>query len=69
VGTVNGQQHHGGYCGPNGVYTGEQMTWEEAFNSPWKAGPDKRSLHMEPPVKANPDGTYPVPVPGVTQRK
>jgi myo-inositol 2-dehydrogenase/D-chiro-inositol 1-dehydrogenase len=49
------------------VYTGKQMTWEEAFNSPWKAGPDKCSLDMEPPVKPNPDGTYPVPVPGIMQ--
>jgi hypothetical protein len=49
------------------VYTGKQMTWDEAFNSPWKAGPDECSLDMEPPVKPNPDGTYPVPVPGETQ--
>jgi len=49
------------------VYTGRQITWEEALRSPWKAGPDNCTLDMEPPVKPDDDGIYPVPVPGVTK--
>ncbi len=48
-------------------YTGQQLTWDEALNSPWKAGPDACSWDMDPPAKPNPDGTYPVPVPGITK--
>ena len=51
------------------VYSGRQMTWEDAMNSTWKAGPDECSLDMEPPVKPDPDDTYPVPIPGLTKLK
>ncbi|NOX56301.1 MAG: Gfo/Idh/MocA family oxidoreductase [Planctomycetes bacterium] len=51
------------------VYTGKQITWEQAWKSNWKAGRDEHSFELEPPVKPLPDGTYPVPVPGVTQLK
>jgi predicted dehydrogenase len=48
-------------------YTGRQMTWEQALNSPWRAGPEAVSWDMEPPAKADADGTYPVPIPGITK--
>ena len=59
----------GAILGQMVVHTGKQMTWDEAINSTWKAGPDEVSLDMQSPVKPNPDGTYPVPVPGITQLK
>jgi len=48
-------------------YTGQQLTWDQAFNSPWQAGPEAVSWDMEPPAKAGADGTYPVPIPGMTK--
>jgi len=48
-------------------YNGQQMTWEQALNSPWRAGPDAISWEMEPPAKADANGTYPVPIPGITK--
>jgi predicted dehydrogenase len=47
-------------------YSGKQMTWDEAWNSPYKAGPDDCSWQMEPPTKPDKAGVYPVPVPGVS---
>ena len=56
--------------GQMAVYTGKQISWDEAINSNWKAGPDECSLDMDPPVKLDQaHGTYPVPVPGVTELK
>ncbi|HUT92450.1 MAG TPA: Gfo/Idh/MocA family oxidoreductase [Thermoguttaceae bacterium] len=48
-------------------YTGKQMTWDEVMSSTWQAGPETCSWDMDPPVKPDADGTYPVPVPGVTK--
>jgi len=48
-------------------YTGQQMTWEQALNSPWRAGPEAVSWDMEPPAKPDANGTYPVPIPGITK--
>jgi hypothetical protein len=48
-------------------YTGQQMTYEEAWASKYKAGPDQISWDMPPPVKPDAKGTYPVPVPGITK--
>jgi predicted dehydrogenase len=48
-------------------YTGQQMAWEQALNSPWRAGPEAVSWDMEPPAKADASGTYPVPIPGITK--
>jgi len=48
-------------------YTGQQMTWDEAMKSNWRAGPETCSWDMEPPAKPEADGTYPVPVPGITK--
>jgi myo-inositol 2-dehydrogenase / D-chiro-inositol 1-dehydrogenase len=51
------------------VYTGQQLTWDEALKSTWKAGPDQCAFDMEPPVKPDAAGIYPVPMPGVTRLK
>jgi len=48
-------------------YTGKQMTWDEAMRSTWHAGPETCHWHMDPPVKPDADGTYPVPIPGLTE--
>jgi len=48
-------------------YTGQQMTWDQALNSPWRAGPDAVSWDMDPPAKPEANGTYPVPIPGITK--
>jgi predicted dehydrogenase len=48
-------------------YNGQQMTWEQVMASNYKAGPDKVSWDMPPPVKPEANGTYPVPVPGITK--
>jgi len=48
-------------------YTGQQMTWEEAMSSNWQAGPEACSWDMDPPAQPDADGTYPVPIPGLTK--
>jgi len=48
-------------------YTGQQMTWDQALNSAWRAGPETVAWDMEPPVKPDADGLYPVPIPGITK--
>ena len=49
------------------VYSGQQMTWDQVMKSNWKAGPDSCGFDMEPPVQPLEDGTYPVPIPGITK--
>jgi len=48
-------------------YTGQQMTWDQALNSTWRAGPETVDWDMEPPAKPDADGLYPVPIPGITK--
>jgi hypothetical protein len=48
-------------------YSGRQLTWEEACQSKYKAGPDKVSLDMEAPTKPDEKGIYPIPIPGITK--
>jgi myo-inositol 2-dehydrogenase/D-chiro-inositol 1-dehydrogenase len=48
-------------------YTGRQITWDDAMKSAWREGPETCSWDMDPPVKPGPDGTYAVPVPGLTK--
>jgi len=48
-------------------YTGQKMTWEQAWNSTYKAGPDQVSWDMTPPVKPDANGNYPAPVPGISK--
>lgn len=48
------------------TYSGKQLTWEEAINSPIRYMPDEADLGWDknPPVIPDDNGNYPVPVPG-----
>lgn len=48
-------------------HSGRQFTWDEAMKSDYRLFPENCSLDMEPLVKPDANGIYPVPVPGVTQ--
>jgi predicted dehydrogenase len=48
-------------------FTGQQMTWEQAMNSKYVAGPDCAGWDMAPPTKPDANGIYPLPVPGITK--
>ena len=58
-----------GIMGQASCYTGEEITWEKINNSSFHYGPKPEECHdgMEPPVVPGPDGSYPVPKPGVTR--
>jgi len=49
------------------VHSGKIITWDEMMNSKFQFCPniDKMDYDTEPPVKADANGFYPVPVPGV----
>jgi myo-inositol 2-dehydrogenase / D-chiro-inositol 1-dehydrogenase len=51
------------------AYTGRQIAWDEVMSSTHRAGPEpaKCRMDMEPPVKPDARGVYPVPIPGVTR--
>jgi myo-inositol 2-dehydrogenase/D-chiro-inositol 1-dehydrogenase len=51
------------------TYSGAQLTWEEALNSKLVISPVEKltSFNDEPFVKPDADGSYTLPVPGVTQ--
>ena len=48
-------------------YSGKSVAYEEAMKSDFTFGPKEASLDMEPPKKPNPDGNYPLAVPGKTK--
>jgi hypothetical protein len=50
-------------------YTGKEVTWEKINQSDFYYPPRPEECYddMEPPVKAGPDGSYPVPKPGFTK--
>jgi len=50
-------------------YTGKEVTWELINKSDFYYPPKPEDCHdgMEPPVKPGPNGSYPVPIPGVTK--
>lgn len=56
-----------GTLGEMVCYSGRKITWEEAMKSTYKLGPAECSLDMEPPVKPDENGIYPVAVPGMTK--
>jgi predicted dehydrogenase len=58
-----------GIMGQISCYTGKEVTWEEISNSDFYFPPKPEDVRadMEPPVKPDADGTYPVFVPGVTK--
>ena len=48
------------------VHSGKIITWDEMFHSKFQfvENIDDMDYDTEPPVKAGPDGFYPVPIPG-----
>ena len=48
------------------TYSGKLIEWDEAINSKLQLMPEKVSWDMEPPVKPDADGNYPVAMPGQT---
>ena len=48
-------------------YSGQMIDWNMAVNSTLRLGPEKYDYDAPAPVKAGPDGNYPVAIPGVTK--
>ncbi len=48
-------------------YSGQQLTWDDAYNSDFIFGPADGSFNMDPPKTPGPDGNYPIAVPGKTK--
>jgi len=57
--------------GRRAVHLGRAVTWEEALNDPHEFAPGLDALTEESPapVKAGPDGKYPLPQPGINKRR
>ena len=55
-----------GVMGRMATYTGQVITWDQAFNSQEILVPDDLTWATEPPVKPDEDGWYPVAIPGTT---
>ena len=49
------------------THSGQRITWDEAFASNKVLAPERYDWSADPPVMPRPDGTYPHPIPGVTQ--
>jgi predicted dehydrogenase len=49
------------------THSGQRITWDEALASNKVLAPDRYAWDANPPVLPRADGTYPHPVPGVTQ--
>ena len=56
--------------GRKAAHTGVEITYEQMLNSEpeYAPGLDKLTMDSPAPVKAGPDGTYPVPMPGVNTK-
>jgi predicted dehydrogenase len=46
-------------------YSGQQITWEQAIQSPQVLAPKEYTWNAEPPTLPGPDGKYPVAMPGM----
>ncbi len=55
-----------GVMGRMATYTGQEITWDQALNSQEILVPDVIDWDIEPPVKPDDDGWYPVAIPGTT---
>lgn len=53
--------------GQMACYSGKQVTWDQVCESDHTFGPVGTSFDMEPPKKPDPDGNYPIAVPGKTK--
>ena len=49
------------------THSGQQITWEDGFNSKRVLAPKSYAWNADPPVLPGPDGSYPQPIPGVTE--
>lgn len=49
------------------VYSGKEVTWEEALNSNIDTMPKNLSWDADPPTKPNANFEYPIPTPGITK--
>ncbi len=49
------------------TYSGQELTWDEALNSPISLMPTTYAWDATPPVVPGPDGFYPVAMPGTTK--
>ncbi|MCB1226808.1 MAG: Gfo/Idh/MocA family oxidoreductase [Verrucomicrobiales bacterium] len=56
-----------GIMGRMATYTGQVITWDQALNSQEILVPDLIDWDIEPPVKPDADGWYPVAIPGTTE--
>lgn len=56
-----------GILGRMVCYTGQEVTWDDAMKSTYRVGPEVCTWDMEPPVKPDEKGVYPVPIPGLTK--
>ncbi len=64
-----GRSTMAGILGQIACYTGKQITWDQAMAAENVFGPTESECRfsMEPPVKPDADGTYPIRVPGITR--
>ncbi len=55
-----------GIMGQMSCYSGQEVKWEQALKSDWSfpVRPEACAWDMEPPVKPDEKGIYPVPIPG-----
>jgi len=53
------------------AHTGQIVTYDDILNSDHEFAPglDKITLESPAPLQANPDGKYPVPMPGITRKR
>jgi hypothetical protein len=58
-----------GILGRMAAESGKLVTWQEAMESNVELAPglDNYTMESEPPVKADPQGKYPVAMPGITK--
>ena len=51
------------------AYTGKAVKWDSAKNAGLQYGPtpEESNFDVEPPVKPNSNGSYPLPMPGITE--
>jgi hypothetical protein len=56
-----------GILGRMATHSGQRITWDDALASNKVLAPERYAWDAAPPVLPKPDGSYPYPVPGVTQ--